>query len=326
VPKLSLSVERGEQRYGETLNDVVTLSNAVMIRDFERVESHGSGGLTLFKHLGQLKVWFPCKQCKILLPEGIHICWNVKCLRPVTNQGFQDLMRVYSMQGNVDLMDRLFANLDVAVSNAHVRRMTAMSQGRDPRGPDGDQQTIHNWSEKQMTKAKRALKLPHAGLVDPADPTRWIVFPKSRNYYSHTERYQVEEVYRQQCNESGASNDGHLWFRGANADGKFVYLDAVRIVAEKQAGNNPQNQRGSRDSQSSSSQRGRYTNVALAKPKASPGEGRARRGDNMKRDYPVATREATGGWDSQSWNSSWKPSSSASSSRDGWTDWQEDSR
>ena len=180
-----------------------------------------------------------------------------------------------------------------------------------------------------MTKAKRALKLLHPGLVDPADPTRWIVFPKSRNYYSHTERYNVEEVYRQQCNESGASTDGLLWFRGAIGGGQFGWCDAVRIVADQQQRYNPpeQNTRGSRDSQSSSSQRGRYTNIALAKPKASPpGEGRARRGDNMKRDYKQATREATGGWNSSTWNSSWKQSSSASSSRDGWTDWQGDSR
>jgi hypothetical protein len=175
-----------------------------------------------------------------------------------------------------------------------------------------------------MTKAKRALKLLHPGLVDPADPTRWIVFPESRCYHSHTERYQIDETYRLQCNESGASNDGHLWFRGVNNEGKFTYLDAVRIIADKQIGNNPQNQRGSRDPQSSSSQRGSYTNLALAKSRASPpGDGRARHGDNMKRDYKQATQEATG-WDS-SWNSSWEQSA-ASSSRDGWTDWQKDSR
>jgi hypothetical protein len=132
------------------------------------------------------------------------------------------------------------------------------------------------------------MRMSHPGLTDPAHPERWLVEPNSRKFRSHVERFDVDAAYREQClaAEPPFTNDGHLWFHGrCSTTGKYMYLDAVELAAKPNDGD-------PRGSLHTSANRGMYRGAPKAASQYGPG--RARRGDNMKRDLPAAVNEITG--------------------------------
>jgi hypothetical protein len=267
VDLIAQDIEEGIQRHGFTRNGVSMLKDEVLISRMERIESYADNGLTLYKKTGKPITWSRCEPCGMLLPSGTHICWNVSCQHPKTEQGWNDVMRLYSMAGNNEAMRNLFSHKGQKVSNSQIKRDAAAARNEDPRGSQGDGQAHVSWTRKQMDRAKRALKISHPGLADPAHPGQWLVEPHSRKFRSHVERFNVDAVYREQCLASDPqfSTDGHLWFHGRDeATGTYMYLDAVELVANASRNPNDEDPRGSVHR---SANRGMYRGVA---PKSNP--------------------------------------------------------
>ena len=216
------------------------------------------------------------------------------------------------MAGNNEAMRNLFSHKGQKVSNSQIKRDAAAARNEDPRGSQGDGQAPRSYTGKQMDRAKRALRISHPGLVDPAHPEHWLVEPNSRKFRSHVERFDVDAVYREQCLASDPqfSTDGHLWFHGrCEATGKYMYLDAVELAANGSRNPNDEDPRGS--VHHSSANRGMYRGAPKATSQYGPG--RARRGDNMQRDLPAAVRSLTGKGDHKGDRKGASKSSSSSS-------------
>ena len=218
---------------------------------WKRVECIGGNvRLTLWANPNQDELgWYKCKQCKWLLPTGTRICWNYQCLAPATKSGFDDLVRMYSEQGDLTQIRNLSIRCDVKVSKSHVRREQAEHEVRRnevthdirKRVPIPSREllnTTESSTDKKMKVAKKARRVTHPDFPD-------------RFFYSHKERYDRDirfgdREYARTCRSNGhCKEDGILWFQGTNNDTgeKGAWLDAdeeVQRNRDREAGTRQQ--------------------------------------------------------------------------------------
>ena len=84
--------------------------------------------------------------------------------------------------------------------------------------------------------ALHAKKKDHTGIRDPKNPDAWLVKPKSRKFYNHSERYKYDEVYARQCHENEAvDKNGKLTHRHRADDGTVYIVDYEVQEAERVA-------------------------------------------------------------------------------------------
>jgi len=249
--KFADDCENDKNLGGFVENGVLLIQEAVPIMIWKRVECIGGNArLTLWANPEEDELgWFKCKQCKWLIPSGTRICWNYQCLAPCTKSGFDDLVRMYSEQGDLKQIRNLSIRCDVKVSKSHVRRETAEHEVRRnevthdirKRVPIPSRELTNvakpakfSSIDKKMKYAKSAMRATHPD------------FPE-RNFYSHKERYDRDlnygdGEYARLSRENGhCDEDGILWFKGTNNEtgARGVWLDADKEVLrnrEQEAG------------------------------------------------------------------------------------------
>ena len=143
---------------------------------------------------------------------------------------------------------------------------------------------------KLIKMAKKALRTDHIGTPDPKDVRKWLVEPKSRKYYGHSERFQADPEYAEQCRKNDTVDEnGNLAQWVSEADGSWWYKDYEVVV-------NQENQQAAKGG-------GKSKPPASTRPQSAPIRWESRKNSRTA----GSTQEAS--WDRSSSSSShWKGS------------------
>ena len=202
---------------------------------WKRVECHGDdSSLTLWKHPGTKTLsWSSCVgNCGFLLSSGTNICWNPRCQTPLTEAGYNDMIRMNSVNGDTRGIRRIQSLFGRGVTVSQKRREAATVEATRVANP----------------KAKSSVQLGLRSAIRPAHqgtkPAKLLAIAKAARrekhvlyegtdeewcYYSHKERYDNDAECVEQMKEfKRCGEDGILWFQGTNNDTgeRAQWLDA----------------------------------------------------------------------------------------------------
>ena len=242
-------------RIGICMNGAVVIFKEVPIAQFLRVEVYGEESFPydIWRHPKVCLQFTACPECasrgvNTLVPTGTDICWNSRCLYPISEKGLVQYLRIYGMDDDLTKLARFF--------RAHGSRLSTQQQAK-LREKLKDQPTDHavrfgravptgipssrvesvgasvpterHFSEltnrekgaKLMKLAKAACRKDHIGIHDPKDVSKWLVEPAERKFHGHTERMNCDPEYKTQCERNGCvGKHGKLaqWIELPNRD------------------------------------------------------------------------------------------------------------
>ena len=124
---------------------------------------------------------------------------------------------MYRVSGDQEKMREVFRGNPNVEHTRNLDKTVRKMQERADSVPDPNKKNSVGYKDRPAMLRHYALhakKKDHTGIRNPKNPDVWLVAPKSRKFYNHSERYKYDEVYARQCHENEAvDKDGKLTHR-----------------------------------------------------------------------------------------------------------------